>query len=238
MNMLRRKVFFAAVGCLAAWLLVGCGSGGSNGSMISAIRISSTEPSIAVSGRDQFAATVTDANGNVVNGIAFTWASTVPTIATIDASAGSAMGLFPGTMQITASAGGITSNPVTLFVTPGFLVTGSLSTARFDATATLLGNGMVLIAGGYGSTGDALTSAELYDPATHTFTVTGSLMTPRYWGEAGLIGSGRVLVAGGYNTSGFVDSAELYDPVAGTFSPTGNMVLARRLFTMTVLQDG
>jgi len=42
-------------------------------------------------------------------------------------------------------------------------VTGSLNTARFVHTATLLPNGKVLVAGGFGSTGFALASAELYD---------------------------------------------------------------------------
>ena len=54
--------------------------------------------------------------------------------------------------------------------------TGSLNTARFYHTATLLPNGKVLVAGGYGNSGD-LTSAELYDPASGSWTATGSLNT-------------------------------------------------------------
>ena len=42
--------------------------------------------------------------------------------------------------------------------------TGSLNTARYDHTATLLPNGKVLVAGGSGN-GGSLTSAELYDIA-------------------------------------------------------------------------
>ena len=45
-------------------------------------------------------------------------------------------------------------------------------------TATLLPNGKVLVAGGYGNSG-YLASAELYDPATGTWTATGSLATAR-----------------------------------------------------------
>jgi hypothetical protein len=40
-------------------------------------------------------------------------------------------------------------------------LTGSLNTVCYDHTATLLNTGMVLIAGGYGSSG-VLASAELY----------------------------------------------------------------------------
>ena len=43
-----------------------------------------------------------------------------------------------------------------------FAVTGSLDTARYLHTATLLDSGMVLIVGGEGSTGTALSSAELF----------------------------------------------------------------------------
>src|SRR5882724_896681 len=42
-------------------------------------------------------------------------------------------------------------------------VTDSLNTARFLHTATLLANGMVLVAGGLDNTFNATSSAELYD---------------------------------------------------------------------------
>lgn len=54
-------------------------------------------------------------------------------------------------------------------------VTGSLNAARFQHTATLLLNGMVLVAGGGNGTPNTLASAELYDPTTAIWTDTGSL---------------------------------------------------------------
>src|SRR5260370_42508657 len=57
--------------------------------------------------------------------------------------------------------------------------TGSLGTARYFHTATLLPNGKVLVAGGYNSTSGYLASAELYDPATGTWSATGSLGAAR-----------------------------------------------------------
>src|SRR5436309_1831309 len=84
--------------------------------------------------------------------------------------------------------------------------TGSLNTARFYHTATLLPNGMVLVAGGYdidlNNNHNSLASAELYDPASGTWTVTGSLNTARASHTASLLPNGNVLVAGGYDSNG------------------------------------
>src|SRR2546429_9807149 len=55
--------------------------------------------------------------------------------------------------------------------------TGSLNTARYLHTATLLPNGMVLVAGGFDSNLIAPPSTELYEPASGTWTITGSLNT-------------------------------------------------------------
>src|SRR5229473_260293 len=77
--------------------------------------------------------------------------------------------------------------------------TASLNTARYYHTATMLNNGMVLVAGVYN--GSYLTSAELYDPATGTWSATGSLNTARYIYTATLLNNGKVLVSGGYNGS-------------------------------------
>jgi hypothetical protein len=57
--------------------------------------------------------------------------------------------------------------------------TGSLNTARYLHTATLLPNGMVLVAGGRGSSIRPSASAELYDPASGTWTATGNLNIAR-----------------------------------------------------------
>ena len=98
-----------------------------------------------------------------------------------------------------------------------FSDTGSLATARYYHTATLLPNGKVLVAGGCNGSG-SLASAELYDPASGTWTATGSLATARVDHTATLLPNGKVLVAGGFDSSGYLASAELYDPASGTWS--------------------
>ena len=81
-----------------------------------------------------------------------------------------------------------------------------MTTTRAEHTSTLLGNGLVLVAG-TGPDG----SAELYDPGTGRFTATGSLSTYRYLSTATLLKDGRVLVAGGIvNPGDDLLSAELY----------------------------
>jgi len=142
----------------------------------------------------------------------------------------------------------ITLSPTHLPTTaPGFSATGSMSVARTLATATLLSDGRVLIAGGFGNwpptstelLPDALASAELYDPKTGTFSPTGSMTTTRVRHTATLLRDGRVLIAGGFTKDDdYLASAELYDPTTGTFSPTGSMTTARYVHAATLLSDG
>ncbi len=113
--------------------------------------------------------------------------------------------------------------------------TGSLATARYGHTATLLPDGKVLVTGGSGSS--VLASAELYDPASGTWTATGSLGAARFDHTATLLPSDKVLVAGGVNSSGFLVSAELYDPASGTWTATGSLAAARDGHTATLLPN-
>ena len=163
-----------------------------------------------------------------------TWSSSVLSVATIDAG-GLATALSAGSTTITAALGAV-QGTATLTVI-GFASTGSLNTARYAHTATLLNNGMVLMAGGVGSV-TFLASAELYDPTIGTFTATGSLSTPRYVHTATLLNNGLVLIAGGFNSSGALASAELYNPATGTFTPTGSLNTARAQPTATLLNNG
>lgn len=119
-----------------------------------------------------------------------------------------------------------------------FFTTGSLNTARYWHTATLLPSGKVLVAGGTNN-GGVLTSAELYDPALGTWSVTGSLGTARHLHTATLLSNGKVLVVGGQDNSNTASAnAELYDPVLGTWSGTGNLNVARGNHTATLLPNG
>ena len=89
-----------------------------------------------------------------------------------------------GPPDMVTTAAGAPRSPLKQPLSPAdapftFNNTGSLDTARYFHTATLLPNGKVLVAGGLGNSG-SLTSAELYDPASGSWTATGSLNTARF----------------------------------------------------------
>ncbi len=118
-----------------------------------------------------------------------------------------------------------------------FTNTGSLNTARWDHTATLLNNGKVLVVGGSGI-GGVLRDAELYDPATGTWTPTSPPNTARWGHTATLLPNGKVLVTGGTDGSSSLSSTELYDPTDGSWTTTGSLNTARYGQTATLLQNG
>ena len=131
-----------------------------------------------------------------------------------------------------------------------FRPTGDMTASRGFHTATRLHDGKILIVGGR-STNDPsgcadTSSAELYDPASHTFTPTGKMTAVRRYHSATLLADGRVLIAGGevHSSGGYCrpdpnrPSAEVYDPSSGTFTPTGDMNGLQHGHTATLLPNG
>ena len=88
-------------------------------------------------------------------------------------------------------------------VTDAWTALPDMHAARAWATATLLNNGLVLVAGGnsvYDPDAETVvptTSVDLFDPATNTWSSAASMATARYEHVASRLSDGRVLVAGG-----------------------------------------
>jgi len=125
--------------------------------------------------------------------------------------------------------------------------TGLLNTARtYIATATLLPNGQVFVAGGQAledgsglGNFNATVETELFDSSTETFTSAGFMTGPRAGHTATVLEDGRVLLAGGVDNAGiYVPTAELYDPATGTFLETESMTTARAGHVAVRLEDG
>jgi hypothetical protein len=120
-------------------------------------------------------------------------------------------------------------------------VTGNLSVARYGHTATLLGSGKVLVAGGLTFNFEhSLNSPELYDPASGTWTATGSMDAARgyIYNTATLLPSGAVLMEAGRGNRGYLGTAEVYDPLTEAWTKTGNVGHKRDDHTATLLRSG
>ena len=115
-----------------------------------------------------------------------------------------------------------------------WVATGPLNVPRYDHAATLLADGSVLVVGGFNEPngGNALASAERYDPLTGEWRVVASPAVPRGWVTATLLLDGKVLVVGGS------ERPEIYDPVADTWSMTADTVAPHFSHTATRLANG
>jgi N-acetylneuraminic acid mutarotase len=120
--------------------------------------------------------------------------------------------------------------------------TGTMANARYQHTATLLTNGTVLVAGGYGGPNgtNILSSAEAYDPGSGIWTNTGSLLFGTYQHTATLLPNGQVAAAGGLTVFGVAGTVEFYDPASGTWNVVvgHNLHTNRRYHTATLLPNG
>lgn len=111
---------------------------------------------------------------------------------------------------------------------------GPMTVARAAHSATLLGDGRVLIVGGGDHpttpTSAALRTSEIYDPTARQFTKSGSLTADIFGHTGTLLKDGRVLIAG--------DGGYLFDPTAGTFSVLAASSARRIRGSAVLLQDG
>jgi N-acetylneuraminic acid mutarotase len=121
-----------------------------------------------------------------------------------------------------------------------------MSVSRAFQTATLLGNGDVLVAGGAttynGTHGTVTNTAEVYTPKSNSWRSASPMSVARYADAAALLPDGRLLAAGGWsftaNTDLSLASAEIYDPASNAWTATGSLNDARGSLVMAALPDG
>src|SRR5438445_7891106 len=110
--------------------------------------------------------------------------------------------------------------------------------ARADATASVLQDGRVLIAGGQ-SSGSAVNTLEIFDPNSGNFSNAGTMSSPRQDHAAAVLSDGRVLIAGGSSDgTNALNTTDIYDPQAGSVSAGPVMSTPRARHTATTLLDG
>jgi hypothetical protein len=126
-----------------------------------------------------------------------------------------------------------------------------MAAARFEPSGTLLSDGRVLIAGGFGGAGapggsggiqyNPLASTESYDPAVGAFSATGQIVNARADHVAVRLDDGTVLVAGGLGGptgSESVATAERFDPTTGRWKQLSLMTRARAGASAALLANG
>jgi hypothetical protein len=120
--------------------------------------------------------------------------------------------------------------------TNSFLPAPGVSASRCRATATLMADGRVPIAGGFdcSNTPLLLDTAEIYDPSTGQSTPTGKLVTAQAYHTATLLPDGRVLLVGGNPPN----LGQFYNPATGSFTFGPHLINQRSGHTATLLPDG
>lgn len=127
----------------------------------------------------------------------------------------------------------------------------------YGATATLLGTGQILLAGGYQDEPakelpvhdnyTVFASAETYDPTSGVWTPVAPMLHPRTQQAATAMTNGSALIAGGeeglifpgfLTESDVQSSAETFDPFNGTWQALPAMSFARAYARASTLSDG
>jgi hypothetical protein len=201
-------------------------SGTATGDALLSLEVTPANPVIGLGHSQQFTATAhyTDGTSADVTDAVF-WNAGFPMrghVTTGGVYTVFASGTNPVTAQLGARSGSTTPAGASLNVS-----------RAWGATATVLLDGRVLIAGGL--LNEATAAVELFDPVAGTFTPAAPMTAAREGHTATRLSDGRVLVVGGFGPSGALKSAEVFDPAAGTWTATGSPVVRRGGHTASLI---
>jgi N-acetylneuraminic acid mutarotase len=99
---------------------------------------------------------------------------------------------------------------------------GSMHTARAEASAVLMANGNLLIAGGWSSNA-VIRSVEIFNPVTNRFSTASDMAVARSMAAVYQLSPSQILIAGGVSSQGVVSSAEIYSSASNAWSDAGRV---------------
>jgi hypothetical protein len=124
-------------------------------------------------------------------------------------------------------------------VDPLWQAAGDMTGPLYGHKDATLGNGGVLVAGGFDGSPTVTPAAMVYDPAADAWSDAASMNTPRGCHTATGLGDGTALVAGGLDAAdGYIRDVEIYDPGAGAWVYVPSMINTRLNHAATRLADG
>lgn len=145
-------------------------------------------------------------------------------------------------------AGGFTTSAVSTGSTSGaevyypdtkiFVPTSSMTFARSNHTATLMPDGSVIAAGGFGVNDVITNTVEVYYSTSMTWGSLPNMGAARTLHSATLLKDGRLMLAGGQGPSGPLNTAVAYNPKTNAWSALANLLTGVYAHTATLLFDG
>lgn len=159
--------------------------------------------------------------------------------------------LIAGGTSVDALGNSVGINGFRLFdpQTQSFSVAGgTMQSDRSGHSATKLNDGRVLVLGGFNALSQALSSADIWNPATGSAAPAAAMSTARVQHTATLLADGRVFVAGGVSSYDLADpigtlnnalnSSAIYNPATNAWSAGPNLPEKRIGHNATRLGDG
>jgi len=219
MKMKLKSLVFVPV-VLTLLLLVSCGGAftpppASGGSSLSSITLTPQTPSVEVGATQQFQAKTTDQYGKPMANVPLTFASSNPTVATINAT-GLAIGIAAGTSNITVAANGISESAL-LTVSVEAPVGVSPATLAFSTTQQV----------GTSST-ETIT---VTNKQTTPLTINSITTSPADYSETNTCGSS--LAAGAACTVTVVFTPAVAGSLPGTLTITDSAITSPQVVTLT-----